>query len=30
VRAPHAGTVGELSVEAGQPVTTGQVVCTLT
>ena len=29
VRAPHAGTVGELSVAAGQPVATGQVICVL-
>ena len=27
VRAHRAGTVTELSVEAGQPVTTGQIIC---
>jgi biotin carboxyl carrier protein len=27
VRAPHAGVVEQLSVAAGQPVTTGQVIC---
>ena len=29
VRAHRAGTVAELSVEAGQPVTTGQVICSI-
>jgi len=27
ITAPRAGTVAELSVAAGQPVTTGQVIC---
>jgi len=27
VHAPRAGTVRSLSVEPGQPVTTGQVIC---
>jgi acetyl-CoA/propionyl-CoA carboxylase biotin carboxyl carrier protein len=30
VRAPHAGLVGGLSVAAGQAVSTGQVICTIT
>jgi biotin carboxyl carrier protein len=29
VRAPHAGTVEHLSVEAGGPVAAGQVICRL-
>jgi acetyl-CoA/propionyl-CoA carboxylase, biotin carboxylase, biotin carboxyl carrier protein len=29
VHAHRAGTVRSLSVEAGQPVTTGQVICTI-
>jgi biotin carboxyl carrier protein len=27
ITAPRAGTISELSVEAGQQVTTGQVIC---
>jgi len=30
ITAPRAGVVSELSVEAGQAVSTGQVVCLLT
>jgi pyruvate/2-oxoglutarate dehydrogenase complex dihydrolipoamide acyltransferase (E2) component len=30
VRAPRAGTVSDLSISPGQPVTTGQVICVLT
>jgi biotin carboxyl carrier protein len=29
VRAPHAGVVSELSVAAGEPVASGQVICVL-
>ena len=29
VRARHAGVVEQLSVEAGQQVTTGQVICVI-
>jgi len=30
VHAHRSGTVGELSVAAGQPVKTGQVICVVT
>jgi biotin carboxyl carrier protein len=30
VRAHRAGTVGQLSVAAGAPVTTGQTICVVT
>jgi biotin carboxyl carrier protein len=30
ITSPRAGTVSELSVKPGQPVTTGQVICLVT
>jgi biotin carboxyl carrier protein len=30
ITTPRAGTVSELSVEPGQPVSTGQVICLVT